>query len=120
MRYNRGMENKSTWLVSIHTELDTARKAREDGNDGRARVCARRAAGIAIGEYFRRQNYPDPGPSAMGRLKLLMNLPGISDQNRDRAYRLTVRVTPDHELPFEADLIEDAKSLIHELLQVQV
>jgi len=37
-------------LAEIQTELSLAENSRSSGFEGRARVCARRAAGIAIAE----------------------------------------------------------------------
>jgi hypothetical protein len=39
----------------IEKEFELAERARANGNEGRARVCARRAAGIAAREYLTRK-----------------------------------------------------------------
>ena len=38
------------WKVEVETEFERAKAARARGNEGQARVCARRAAGIASEE----------------------------------------------------------------------
>ena len=38
--------------IKYDQEINRAEKARQDGNEGMARVCARRAAGIVVGEYL--------------------------------------------------------------------
>ena len=38
------------WQIKIKAEFDKAEQARARGNEGQARVCARRAAGIAARE----------------------------------------------------------------------
>jgi len=97
-------------------ELRHAEKARLDGNEGKARVCARRAAGIAAGEYLKQSGAPDPGPSAYDRLRYLLELTGLSPHLREITSHLLERVTEEFTLPVEADLIADARSLAAELL----
>ena len=105
------------WYKIFDDEITNARKSRREGNEGRARVCARRAAGIVISEYFRRNRLPDPSESAYDRLLALSRIPQISDQVVDVCQHLIQRVTPKHTLPFDADLIEDAIWLREELLK---
>jgi len=105
------------WKKTFDDEIRNARISRQEGNEGRARVCARRAAGIVISEYFARNSLPDPSESAYERLLALRQIPQISDQVIDFSQHLIQRVTPEHTLPFEADLIEDAIQLRKVLLQ---
>lgn len=48
----------------IEQEFALAEQARARGNEGQARVCARRAAGIAIREYLTRRGIRPPSASA--------------------------------------------------------
>jgi hypothetical protein len=93
-----------------------AEEARAKGNEGMARVCARRAAGIVTVEYLLRCGLNPPGASAYERLVFLQTLPGLSIQARERISNLLARVTPEHTLPNEADLIADARWLRDDLL----
>ncbi len=43
--------------------------ARGRGNEGQARVCARRAAGVAVREYFLRLGIPIVNPGAYDLLQ---------------------------------------------------
>jgi hypothetical protein len=106
----------SSWKQAIKKEFAQAQTAREAGNEGMARVCARRAAGIAVGKFFTIYNLPDPGPSTIERLKYLHAIPDISPEARQAAKLLTMRVNTHHELPIEADLITEAHKLIISLL----
>ena len=45
----------SDLIRDLHIEFERAASARRKGNEGQARVCARRAAGIAIREYLIRR-----------------------------------------------------------------
>ena len=105
------------WRAQIQTELRQAEAARAKGNEGQARVCARRAAGIAIGEYLQRRKLPNPGPSAMKRLQYLTTLPDLSPQVREVANHLVLRVNQDFEFPIQVDLIAEARWLAETLLQ---
>ncbi len=95
----------------IEAELSDAQAARDQGLEGRARVCARRAAGAAVRAFLRRQNAETEG-SAFELLQALQSLPGVSDTARHAAEMLTQRVNHDHHLPHEADLLEEARKLI--------
>jgi len=100
----------------ISKELSLAEEARANGNEGRARVCARRAAGILIAVYLERRGLPDPGVSVINRLRLLESLPDVSANIKKTAQHLLMHVTPEHSLPVEVDLIAEARQLEQELL----
>jgi hypothetical protein len=97
--------------VAFDQELAKAEQARQEGYEGRARVCARRAAGIAIRAYQARRGIPAAGRSAYDLLVDLQDLPGISARVRQAAQRLSLRVSEDFTLPSEADLIDEARQL---------
>ena len=67
----------SIWKVKYNYEIEHAISARKNGNEGMARVCARRAAGIIIGEYLNRLGYSNLTHSAYARLTLFYKLPEI-------------------------------------------
>lgn len=99
-------------LTTILNERQQAAQARLAGNEGRARVHARRAAGWAIGVSARRRGQ-DPGtPNAYRLLEWFANDPAVPDALREAAKRLTVHITPDHVLPHEDDLLRDADRII--------
>jgi hypothetical protein len=106
----------SDWKKALALEFERAETARERGNEGRARVCARRAAGIAAREYLTRRNHPVPSASAYEILKLLTTLPDLPPDLRPVIVHLTMRVTEEFQLPIEADLIEEARHLCVSLL----
>ena len=98
--------------IRIDEELLRGEAARSQGLEGRARVCARRAAGIAIRAYLERQHLEIPGPSAMDLLSYLQRMPDATDELRQISERLQTRVGEDHTLPFEADLLIEARRLV--------
>ena len=105
--YNRGMD---AWVYELRKELVNAEAAREAGNEGRARVCARRAAGIAAREYLARRG-ERPNGSAYDLLLRLGQLAELEASTRRSAELLTLRVSESFELPEGVDLIAEARGL---------
>ncbi|GAB4499853.1 MAG: hypothetical protein OHK003_17460 [Anaerolineales bacterium] len=101
----------------IQYEFEQALQARANGNEGQARVCARRAAGIAIRDYFARKGIRPPSRSAHDLLHLIKEETPLPLNLKLVADHLTLRVTEEFKLPIEADLIAEAKSLCDWLLQ---
>jgi len=111
------MNGPPEWQHLFENEIQRAQVARTADNEGMARVCARRAAGIVIGEYLNRQGDKFSNPSAYERLKYLLSQPDISPRVRDVAANFLIRVTPNHTLPIDVDLIADAYLLKNLLIQ---
>jgi hypothetical protein len=105
------MSKLPIWQIKFDKELDQAEAARRQGNEGMARVCARRAAGILIGQYIQEHDLPQAGPSAYDRLKYLASQPDLPSKVGEVAGHFLVRITPKHDLPVEADLIAEARWL---------
>lgn len=103
-------------METIRAELENAAEARAKGNEGRARVCARRAAGIAIRDYLVRSGIRPPSASAYDLLNLLKEDPLLPPDLKAAAEYLTLRVTEEFELPVEADLIAESRRLCGWLL----
>lgn len=101
-----------TDLGKIERELIQARQAQAEGNPGKARVCARRAAGLAIRAYYQRREGPGWGGDAMTQLKRLQADESVPEPVRQAAARLTTKVDLEHTLPFEEDPVEDARGII--------
>jgi hypothetical protein len=105
------------WFERIQSELLAAEKARTEGREGRARVCARRAAGWAVGVYQMNVLGVDQvQPSALALLQWLIQQEWVSEVLREKAKRLVVHVNEDHNLPHPEDPLEDSKDLVRELL----
>ena len=92
-------------------ELEQAQKAREQGKEGQARVCARRAAGLAIKDYLTRKGIQPPSVSAMDLLNYIKGEPLLPLDLKLVAEHLTLRVTEEFKLPIEADLILESRQL---------
>ena len=97
---------------AIETELQDAEHFRRLGKEGRARVCARRAAGFAARDFLTRHGYRLRSTSAYAALQALMDFPGLAPDLRTAVMHLTMRLTESFILPVDADLIADARFLI--------
>jgi hypothetical protein len=106
------------WQAEIRKEFEKAEQARGRGNEGQARVCARRAAGIAAREYLIRQGIRPPSVSAYDLLNLLKTEPRLAPELRTIADHLTLRVNEEFKLPVNADLIAEARTFCDQLLHL--
>jgi hypothetical protein len=111
------MTEGQAWEILYQTEINHAENARSEGNEGMARVCARRAVGIIIREYFRRNQIPIKNPSAYDRLRLIEKMPDISEDLLTLIQHFLVRVSLDYRLPLEVDLIAEAHQIRKVLLE---
>ena len=103
-------------LQSVEREFATARQAAAVGNDGMARVCARRAAGEAIAFWLQFNERPGWRPDAMSRIRHLEADPSFPPDVRAAAMRLMARVTKEFASPSSTDPIEDSNVIIRHLL----
>jgi hypothetical protein len=119
MTATEGYRDIDAWREIFQTEIERAERARQAGNEGMARVCARRAAGSAVEAYLKLHDYPNIGYSAYDYLRYFISLADIDPMVRDVAQHFILRITPEHQLPIQADLISEAKWLagtLHENL----
>lgn len=105
------------WQNNLNAELEKAEQARARGNEGQARVCARRAAGIAAQQYFSRKGLTLRTPSAYDLLKLLEEDESLANDLHQSAQYLTLRVNEEFKLPVDVDLISEARKLCKGLLK---
>jgi len=105
------------WREEVEMEFERAEQARIVGNEGQARVCARRAAGIAVREYFTRRGEGVGTSSAYDLLNLIKDDPQLPPDLKLIADHLTLRVNEEFKLPVSVDLIAEARKLCEELLK---
>ena len=104
-------------LPEIESEFERAQRARQRGNEGQARVCARRAAGVAARVYLARRGTPTQTSSAYDVLRLIADDTALAPQTRGFAAHLTLRVDEAFKLPPGIDLIDEARRLCSALLE---
>ena len=107
--------NRPDIRTTLRSELNRAQDARLSGNEGMARVCARRAAGWAIQHYLSSFG-KDPGlDNAYKYIDFLYKKESNLEIQAALENMLT-RVDEDMNLPPEVDLLEDAYTVIKTLL----
>jgi hypothetical protein len=104
----------------IARELATADAARSRGNEGMARVCARRAAGWAAEAYLQARGQGIADPSVLVQLRQLAKQPGVSLRVHEIIAHLLMPklkddVESDSYFPETIDLVAEARELIEEL-----
>ncbi len=103
-------------LDRIRKEFDRAEEARKAGNLGMLRVCARRAAGMAITGWLDTHPRRGWGIDAVTQLQHLQAEETAPRDVRQAAQRLTARVNVDFQHPFQNDPVEDSQLIINWLL----
>ena len=104
-------------LRRVAREMAMADDARAAGREGRARVCARRAAGLAARHRLEQSGSPARSRSALDALKALAAMDDFSPALRNAALRLTNRVTQGHVLAHAEDPLADARRVISACLR---
>lgn len=112
------MPSREYFLERIEHEFSVARAARRQGNSGKVRVCARRAAGEAISWYLTRYPKQGWGTDAVTRLNRLKEDPSFSMEAREAAERLTKRISERFEYESSGDPMKDADIIIHHIKEV--
>src|SRR5512146_3285000 len=102
--------------AQVEAELARGAASRARGNEGRARVCARRAAGLAIREFLTRHSGEVRSLSAVDLLQQLRQSPGLPPDWMPLIDHLMLRVDEEFRLPAEVDLLADARKLADDLL----
>jgi hypothetical protein len=102
-------------LDSIRKELDAAFQAKNAGNEGKMRVCARRAAGFAARNFLQNQGITIINANAIHCLEQLKSTK-IPLTCILRVDKLIQRVDTNFMLPAEIDLYTEASALVNELI----
>ncbi len=110
------MDISSEWKMQVTLELYQAEAARAVGNEGRARVCARRAAGIIAREFLSQKGVILSTPSAYDILRELLTWPDISPEAREISAHFLMHVDTEFALPVDIDLLSETRWLANELL----
>lgn len=101
----------------IEQELAAAEEARKIGNEGKARVCARRAVTLADEAWLAKQSDQPIGGDVMAHLRRIQQDHSLPLSIREAAERLSTAVTRKGSAPFTTDPIGDARIFIAYLSQ---
>jgi len=104
------------WRDEIELELTRAREAERNGNQGRARTSARRAAGIAIVELAKQFPEKQYGKDFMTQLRSLASDLATPEHVQNAADRLQARLSPQFESPSKHP-IDDAEIIVQFILE---
>ncbi len=96
----------------IEQELATAQAAQQRGNDGKARVCARRAVAHAAEACLPSQLWRGDAMTYLRNIQQDTSFPVLV---RQAAERLSTPVTHQHTAPFTVDPVADARLIITHL-----
>ena len=102
--------------MNIEQELAAGEAAWKDANEGKARVCARRAVALATEAWLARLPVPSWRGDAMEHLRRLQQDASLPGPVRQAAERLSTTVTKRHLAPFTTDPIGDARVIIAYLI----
>ncbi len=114
------MEVNPGWKETYDKELRRAVQARQEGNEGMSRVCARRAAGVIIGEYLQRRGFTGLTKSTYDRIRAILALPDVDESIKQVSYHFIMKVNQEHGLASGTDLIQEAAWLKYILLEGQI
>ena len=103
------MESSS---LQIQEELLLAKQSRLEGNEGRARVCARRAAGAAAQGYLLQAGIADRSDNVLESLHTMKTELNLPQRITTAIDFLLQKVDFDHNLPLDVDLIFEAETVI--------
>lgn len=101
--------------VRIDRELSAAKSAWAQGQEGKARVCARRAVALADRAWLAAAGNALWQGDAMAHLRRIQQHQEFPLPVREAAERLTTAITRRHDAPFTTDPVSDACFLIAHL-----
>lgn len=109
----------------VEQALEQAASARARGNEGMARVCARRAAGWAAEAYLQAHGAGIADPSVLVQLRQLAKQPGLSPRLHEIIGHLVMPklkddLESDSYFPADIDLLAEARELIDALNHSQL
>ena len=105
------------WRERVERELERGDAARAGGNEGMARVCARRAAGWAAQAYLQQHGAHPTSPSVLEQMRHLVKVGGFGPGFNEKIEHLLTPKQPGGEgaesyFPLDADLVAEARQLI--------
>ncbi len=107
-----------SYRKKMDQELEIARQSRRMGLEGRARVCARRAAGAAIRGFFLAHHLALLNQNVYELLQYCSTLEFLPPRAQESARNLSLRVDEHFHLPPGVDLLEETEKLIQVLESV--
>ena len=101
-----------SWRAQIEQELAKAAAGLQEGNDGLARVCARRAVALGAQDWVQRSGANAWPADAMNQLRKIWEEETFPVDVREAAQRLLTTVTQRNQAPFSTNPIADARLIL--------
>jgi len=101
----------------IEQELAKAATGLREGNDGLARVCARRAVALGAQAWVKRNRRKLWPQDAMNQLRMIQQEETFPQEIREAAQRLLTKVTQRDQTSVSIDPIADARLILAHLEQ---
>jgi len=101
---------------TAQAEIQDGKEAKEIGNIGKARVCARRGCEIAVEHWLQYNPNKNWGASAISRLNQLQSDESIPENIREAAERLVKKVDQNFEIGIDIDPLRDGETIIEYFL----
>ena len=101
-----------SWLEKIEQEFAKATEGLKNGNNGLARVCARRAVALASQHWAEQRNLPAWQGDAIQQLRQIQGETTFPSSVREAAQRLLTKVTEQAQSPMTTDPITDAHIIL--------
>ncbi|MDH3943115.1 MAG: hypothetical protein OEV06_03370 [Anaerolineae bacterium] len=111
----------SDLLEAIEAEFQSGSTAQKEGNLGKARVCARRALGIALKGYYTGMGVEFSSSSAFDTIRYMLDDDSAPDDVKERLSAFTQKLAKDsHDQdsywPLAVDLLDEARWIISRLM----
>ena len=106
------------WQEQIEQELGQAASGLREKNDGLARVCARRAVGLAVQAWIERSGVRTWPADVMNQLRKIQQQEAFPLEMREAAQRLLTKITQRDQAPLSTDPIADARLILKHLDQL--
>ena len=103
------------WQEQVEQELRKAAEGLQSGNDGLARVCARRAVAVAMHQWVAQQDRLASQGDAIHQLRTIQEHPTFPLSIKEAAQRLLTKVTDQERLPMTTNPITDARIILDHL-----
>ena len=107
------MNSFEEYYARVEWELVRAKQAIQDGNDGMARVCSRRAVGAIVEAWMTVEYDPLYGTHTMSALRGLTQDEHMPPEIQEAANRLQHGIRAQHTENFPHSPIEDAILIVH-------
>ncbi len=113
-----GAKQIMSWREQIEQELVKAAAGLQEGNDGLARVCARRAVALGVQNWVQRSGAKTWPADAMNQLREIQADEMFPVDVREAAQRLLTKVTQREQVPASTDPLADARLILTHLDQL--